>query len=82
MVLFENDTFKLEFDIPTPRPHLIIIFKEDTFRKSHTSVRDLTPNEIQRLLDLVDQFMRAINAQAEDHTLSFHTGTWVFIFLI
>lgn len=75
-VLFENEVFRIEFDIPTPRAHLIILFKTATFRKSHKSVRDLTEPEVKSLIDLVDDFMTMINGQSETYTLSFHTGAW------
>lgn len=74
--LFENDLFNIKFDIGTPRNHLIILFKNSLLRKSHMSIKDLNDDEIEYLLRLVDDFVYAINAQNEEFTLSFHTGSW------
>ncbi len=78
-VLFENDIFKIQFDINLPRPHLLIFFKtdEDEARKDKTNVKHLSESEINSLIELVEGFMMAINAQNEAHTISFHTGGWV-----
>ncbi len=76
-VLFENTIFKIQFDINLPRPHLLIFFKKDIARKDQTNVEHLSELEIESLILLVENFMKAINAQNEAHTISFHTGGWV-----
>lgn len=73
-VLFENDMFMIKFDIPTPRPHLIILFKYQTFKQRNVS--DLSNDQLSSLMNVCYQFINELEAQAEEFTLSFHTGLW------
>lgn len=73
--LFQNSTFTLNFDIGTPRPHFIILFKGK--RSQRVSVKDLTEAELVSVLELCEDFIGSINAKSEEFTLAFHTGKWV-----
>ena len=75
--IFSNDVFKIVFDLPTPRNHMIILFKHDSYRKSRRSVKDLEEDELRSLIHLVDGFNDEFIAKHEEVILSFHTGYWV-----
>lgn len=75
--IFSNDVFKIVFDLPTPRNHMIILFKHDSYRKSRRSVKDLDEDELRSLIHLVDGFNNEFIAKHEEVILSFHTGYWV-----
>lgn len=74
--LEQNDMFHIEFDLPTPRPHFIILF--NSIKKN--SIKDLDENESRSMLKLVAQFRKNTNNNLGDMILSFHTGSWVLNF--
>lgn len=76
--------FQIVFDLPTPRPHFIILFNPDyqSLNKNKTSLKGLNENELRSLLDLVNQFHLITNNTLGDFTLSFHTGHWVTFYFI
>ena len=74
--IVENDLFKMVFDMPTPRPHFIILFKKPQNR----SINDFNESEINKLLALIEQFKTQHALTAQSFILSFHTGFWVIFF--
>ena len=73
--IVENDLFKMVFDMPTPRPHFIILFKKPQNR----SINDFDESEINKLLALIEQYKTKHELTAQSFILSFHTGFWVII---
>ena len=69
-VIFSNDMFKIQFDLLTPRNHLIILFKN----KTRVGIKDLHDIEIRSLIHLVDSFMNKFIGKHEEFTLAFHTN--------
>lgn len=65
-----NPSMKLLFDILTPRPHFIIIQREE-YRKIHATV-----SEIQDLMTLVMDFLTQKSQYDHQAILSFHRGKW------
>lgn len=65
-----NLSVKLIFDILTPRPHFVIIQKEE-YRKLNA-----TENELKDLIELITEFL-TLKPQYDNNTiLSFHRGKW------
>ena len=65
-----NPSMKLLFDILTPRPHFVIIHREE-YRKIHATV-----DEIQNLMKLVVEFLTLKSEYDHQAILSFHQGKW------
>jgi hypothetical protein len=65
-----NPSMKLIFDILTPRPHFIIIHREE-YRKLNT-----TENELNDVMELVTQFLTYKTEYDNNAILSFHRGKW------
>jgi hypothetical protein len=61
---------KLIFDILTPRPHFIIIHREE-YRKANA-----TENEIKEVIQLVTEFLTDKPEYDNNAILSFHRGKW------
>ena len=87
LILEQNETFKLVFDMPTPRAHFIILF--NNIQEKHnfykTSVKFLEDSDLYALFDLIDKFRARTGNNLGDIILSFHTGGWVIaenIFII
>jgi hypothetical protein len=65
-----NLSLKLIFDILTPRPHFIIIQREDC-RKINA-----TENEMKEIMQLVTEFLNHKPEYDNNAILSFHKGKW------
>ncbi len=65
-----NHSMKLIFDILTPRPHFIIIQREE-YRKLHA-----TDNEMKDVMELVTEFLTHKIEYDNNAILSFHQGKW------
>lgn len=78
LILEQNETFKLLFDMPTPRAHFIILF--NNIQEKHnfykTSVKFLEDSDLYALFDLIDKFRARTGNNLGDIILSFHTGGW------
>ena len=74
-VLLMNDLFKIEFDLPTPRPHFILL--ENKVKQVKKSIIDVQENEIRSFLTLIQTFIREYSLASENLVLSFHIGYWV-----
>lgn len=81
LILKQNEMFHIVFDLPTPRPHFIILFNTEyqSKNKHKTSLKDLNGIELRSLLNIASEF--GSNNNLGDFTLSFHTGYWVSTFL-
>jgi hypothetical protein len=82
-ILLKNDLFRIEFDLPTPRSHFIILLNRDNHflisnkKVPKESINNLNELEIRSLFDLIDKFKKNTNNNLGDFLLSFHTGKWV-----
>ena len=76
--IVENELFMMVFDLPTPRPHFIILHKSAK-KPGKKTVRDLDDTEIMAILSLIEVFKTKYNLTADNFILSFHTGYWVII---
>lgn len=65
-----NRSMKIMFDIFTPRPHFIII-QRDEFRKIN-----VTDQQIDDLFELIHQFLIHKSQYDNNAILSFHRGVW------
>jgi hypothetical protein len=65
-----NRSIELIFDILTPRPHFVLIQREE-YRKLN-----ITEDELKDLIQLVNEFL-TLKPQYDNNTiLSFHKGLW------
>jgi hypothetical protein len=65
-----NLSVKIIFDTYTPRPHFVIVHREES-RKSNAS-----DNEIKETMQLVTQFLLDKPQYDNNAILSFHRGKW------
>ncbi len=83
-VIFQNQRFKIVFDLPTPRPHFIIRYVADSNEKM--SISDMNRTDLESMLALVDRFVAEFNLSSKpddsELILSFHTGDWVRVTIL
>ena len=70
--LLENDSFYVKFDIPTPRPHFIILPKHQACIKPDFS--QMTPEQRKKLMKAARSMMKSFDIPSG--ILSIHRGYW------
>ena len=75
--IFYNKTFQIVFDLPTPRPHLIILFNDVNYKQIKKPIKDFSADEVDSLLSCVEEFASMMDLN--EFTLSLHTGYWVWL---
>ena len=61
--------------MPTPRPHLIILFNDVNYKDIKKTIKDFSVEEVNSLLSCAQEFASIMDLN--EYTLSLHTGYWV-----
>ncbi|CAB4038088.1 Hypothetical predicted protein [Paramuricea clavata] len=69
----ENDSFYVQFDTPTPRPHFIILPKKQAGIERDFS--QMTPEQRKKLMEAVQSMMSSFKVPSG--ILSIHRGSWL-----